>query len=284
MTLRPLESFATYRDARGQWEVTIAADLQRTHDALRAIGPEDADELARLFEAVGAIADLDRHVDRPPELTTLTERLRGVWELRDSLGAVVHFRKPLAAWTDTELKSPRLRAVFRRLLPPETPTLALLMVLGYLARGWLSWPEGGTARFRDALIDRYRRLGGIATLNTTVEEILVSEERLKASADGRDPGRRGRRGLHLQRARNVFRLLAGRFGAKEWRARMETWKMFPPIVLASYGVSTPLESEPGTLLVDGIDRLIVGRRRNEHLYLRVYNDDPHFLRLRATPW
>jgi len=52
--------------------------------------------------------------------------------------------------------------------------------------------------------------------------------------------------------------------------------MFQPIVLASYGVSTALDGEPGTLLVDGIDPLLVGSRRNEHLYLRVYNDDPAF--------
>jgi len=275
--LRPLTSFATYRDARGGWEVTLAADLQRTHEALRAIGPEDADELARLFEAVGLIADLDPHVDRPPELTTLTERLRGIWELRESLGAVVHFRRPLAAWIQADLKSPRLRAVFQRLLPPETPTLFLLMVLGYLSRGWLSRPEGGTARFRDRLIDRYRHLGGVALLNTTVEEVLVS--------DGRARGVRLTDGTLVDAdvvistssaPETVFRLLAGRFGAKEWRARMETWKLFQPIVLASYGVSTPLDGEPGTLLIDGITPLIVGSRRNEHLYLRVYNDDPAF--------
>lgn len=277
VTLRPLKSFTTYRDARRKWEVTLAADLQRTHDALRAIGPEDGDELARVFEAVSRIADLDPHVDRPPELATLSERLRGVWELRESFGAMVHFRKPLASWIEEDLKNPQLQALFRLLFPPETPTLFLLMVLGYLSRGWLSRPEGGTARFRDALVDRYRQMGGVSLLNTTVEEILVSE--------GRARGVRLTDGTLVDAdivvstssaPETVFRLLAGRFGAKEWRARMETWKMFQPIVLASYGVSTPLDGEPGMLLIDGIDPLMVGNRPNRHLYLRVYNDDPAF--------
>ena len=259
MKLRPLEAFTTYRHARDKSEVTLTADLRRTRDALRAIGPEDADELARLFEAASLMADMNPHVDRPPELATLSDRLRSFWDLRDSVGTLLHFRRPLGTWIDDDLRNPRLRALFGRLLPAETPTLFLLMVLGYLARGWLSRPEGGTARFRDALIDRYQRLGGETFLNTTVEEILVSE--------GRAHGVRLTDGTLVDAdvvvstssaPETVFRLLAGRFGAAEWRARMDTWKMFQPIVLASYGVSTPLDGEPAMLVIDGIDPLIVG--------------------------
>ena len=57
----------------------------------------------------------------------------------------------------------------------DSPMLVVLMVLGYLGRGWLSRPVGGTAAFRDALIDRYASLGGVARVNTTVEEILVAD-------------------------------------------------------------------------------------------------------------
>ncbi len=277
VALRPLEAFTTYRNARDKWDVTFTADLRHVQDALCAIGPEDADELARLVEAAGFMADLDPHVDRPPELATLSDRLRSLWDLRNSVGTLLHFRKPLGTWINDDLKSPRLRALFRRLLPAETPTLFLLLVLGYLARGWLSRPEGGTARFRDALIDRYQRLGGETLLNTTVEEILVSE--------GRARGVRLTDGTLVDAdvvvstssaPETVFRLLAGRFGAAEWRARMDTWKMFQPIILASYGVSTPLGGEPAMLVIDGIDPVIVGNHPNEYLYLRIYNDDPAF--------
>jgi phytoene dehydrogenase-like protein len=276
VTLRPLEAFTTYRDARDHWEVTLTADLQRAQSALRAIGPEDADELARLFEGAGVIAELNPHVDQPPELASLSDQLRSVWEMRDSVGTFLHFRKPLGTWIN-DLRSPRLRALFRRLLPADTPTLFLLMVLGYLARGWLSRPEGGTARFRDALVARFERSGGRVLLNTTVEEILVS--------DGRARGVRLTDGTLIDAdvvvstssaPETVFRLLAGRFGAAEWQARMDTWKMFQPIVLASYGVSTPLHGEPAMLLIDGIEPLIIGGHPNEHLYLRIYNDDPAF--------
>jgi phytoene dehydrogenase-like protein len=188
-----------------------------------------------------------------------------------------HFRKPVGKWINEDLKSPRLRAVFARLMPPEAPTLFLLMVLGYLARGWLSRPVGGTARFRDALVGRYRTLGGKALVNTTVEEILIGE--------GRARGVRLTDGTMLDAdvvvstssvPETIFRLLAGRFGAPEWSDRMEQWKMFRPIVLASYGVAHPFDDQPSTLLIDAIDPLTVGGPQREHLYLRIYNEDPAF--------
>jgi phytoene dehydrogenase-like protein len=203
--------------------------------------------------------------------------LLGIWHLRHEAGSLMHFRKPLGVWLAEHVKSPRLRGLFARLVPLEMPTLALLFIFGYLERGWLSRPVGGTARFRDALIERYNALGGKTLLNMTVEEVLVS--------NGRATGVRLTDGTMMDAdvvvstasaPETVFRLLAGRFGAAEWKARMDHWKMFQPIVLASYGVAHTFEHQPSTLVVDAIEPLMIGGYRNEHLYLRIYNEDPGF--------
>ena len=198
-----------------------------TANALCRLAPEDADEINRLFEAADHVAAVSPPVAHAPELTGLADRLRDLWQLRHDLGTFAHFRKPVGKWIDEDLKSSRSRAVFGRLMPPETPTIFLLMVLGYLGRGWLSRPIGGTARFRDALVHRYHALGGEALVNTTVEEILVS--------DGRARGVRLTDGTMLEAdvvvstssvPETVFRLLAGRYGTSDWSDRMERWKMF----------------------------------------------------------
>ncbi len=280
VALRTLDEFATYRHAREGWEVSIRRDLQRTHDALRTLAPDDHDELARLFEAVDRLSVHELSVQRPPELTSTRDRLRDAWQLRHAIPAFVHFRQPIGLWADTHLKSPRLRGLFRRLLPPEAPTLFLLFLLGWLAQGRLSRPVGGTARFRDALVNRYYALGGQALLNTTVEEVIV--------ADGRARGVRLTDGTMLtadvvistaSAPETVFRLLAGRFGALEWRKRMDRWPMFQPVVLASFGVVQTFTDQPSTLLIDGITPLELGGLHNDSLYLRIYNEDPAF----ATP-
>jgi phytoene dehydrogenase-like protein len=275
--VRPLQEFCTYRHARDGWAVTLTADLERSENALRAIAPEDAAEIARLIEAARTVAELTPPVDRPPELASLRDQLWDLWHLRHEIGTLAHFRQSLAAWLPEHLKNARLRQFLGRLLPGETPALFLLMVLGYLERGWLSRPVGGTASFRDALIDRYGALGGDAVLNTTAEEVLVS--------DGRARGVRLTDGTMIEAdvvistssaPETIFRLLAGRFGAEDWRTRMDTWRMFQPIVLASYGVAQPLTGEPAMLLIDGIDPCTLGDYPNDYLYLRIYNDDPAF--------
>jgi phytoene dehydrogenase-like protein len=275
--LRPLEEFVTYRHARDRWEATLSRDMRRTLDCLRALAPEDADELGRMVEGAEHAAALEPPVGRAPELASTGDRLRDVWRMRRDLGTFVHFRKPLRTWASEHLKSPRLRQFFERLMPPDTPALFFLLVLGYLARGWLSRPLGGTARFRDALIERYRTLGGEVVLNTTVEEILVTA--------GRARGARLTDGTIIDAdvvvstasaPETVFRLLAGRHGAPDWQERIDRWKMFQPIVLASFGVARTFEGQPSTLLVDGIEPLTVGGFTNEYLYLRIYNEDPVF--------
>jgi phytoene dehydrogenase-like protein len=277
VALRPLEEFATYRHARDGWAVVLHRDLRRTAETLRALAPEDADEVARLVEGAEHIADLDPHVDRPPELASLSDRLRDIWQLRHDVGTFVHFRAPLGTWLEEHLKNQRLRGFFSRLMPREAPTLFLLFMLGYLSRGWLSRPVGGTARFRDTLIERYRALGGSSMVNTTVEEVLVTNNR--ATGVRLTDGTMLDADVVVSTAstpETVFRLLAGRYGASEWKARMDQWRMFQPIVLASFGVTKALDDQPSTLLVDGIEPLTLGGYQNGHLYLRIYNEDPAF--------
>jgi phytoene dehydrogenase-like protein len=275
--LHTLEDFAAYRHARDGWQVTLRRDLERTLQAMREIAPEDGAELVRLGDGADRFAALDPEVLHPSELTSVSERMQRIWRLRHDVGAFVHFRTSIGEWVNEHLQSPRLRGLFVRLLPPEAPAMVLLFILGYLARGWLSRPIGGTAPFRDALIYRYRTLGGEALLDNTVEEVLET--------GGRARGVRLTDGTLLDAdvvistasaPETVFRLLAGRFGAAEWKARMDSWRMFQPIVLASFGVAKSLEGEPSTLLIDEIEPLTVGGYRNDHLYIRLYNDDPAF--------
>jgi phytoene dehydrogenase-like protein len=57
---------------------------------------------------------------------------------------------------------------------------------------------------------------------------------------------------------------------------MRTWKLFDPIVLASFGVALPLDEVPSLLFVDGVPPFELGGRECDHLYVRIENDDPSF--------
>jgi phytoene dehydrogenase-like protein len=273
--LHVLDHFATYRRPAQDVEVAITRDLAALGRSLATIAPEDRDEIARLLDAAATMAELAPGFDQPPELTSARESLQRLWDLRTAAPALVRYRKPLGTWAREHLNSPRVRRVLTHLAPEEAPTLVLLMMLGYLSRGWLSRPDGGTGPFRDALIEEFQRLGGEAQVHATVDEILVE--------NGRAYGVRLGDGTMLDAdvvistasaPETVTRLLGGRFGADTLRERLERWKLFEPIVLASYGVESPLDGVPSTLILDGLRPFPLCGRAIESLQLRIYNDDP----------
>ena len=135
----------------------------------------------------------------------------------------------------------------------------------------------GPGPFRDALIDRYRALGGEALLDATVEEIIVEHDQARGVRLTDGTILRGDLVVSTSSApETVLRLLGGRHGADALRQRLARWKLFDPIVLASWGVARDLHEVPPTLVVTGVDAPPLAGRAVDRLYARVYNDDPSF--------
>lgn len=277
MKLHTLEHFTTYRQVKEGYEVSVTSDLRGVARQLRAIAPDDGVEIDRMIESARRVADINLSIDQPDELPSPADKLKSLWQMRGAIGALVHYRKSVGEFGRDHLKSERLRRVLSHLVPDDAPMLVLLMVLGYLERGYLARPVGGTTAFRDALVGSYERAGGASVLHATVDEIIVERDRAR--------GVRLSDGTVLEAdavvstsslPETVLRLLGGRFGADETRQRIERWKTFDPIVLASFGVAESFADVPSMLLLDGIEPLDVGGRRNEHLYVRVGNEDGNF--------
>lgn len=277
LATRPLEHFATVADAEGAWEVRIDNDLTGIAGALRAISPADGAAIDGLFAAIDAVVGVAPPIDKPPEITSLREQLRGLWEDRHELAILFRYRSTITSWLDENITSPALRRVLLALVPGEAPILFLMMVLGYLQRGWLSRPVGGTEAFRDALIERYRALGGEVRLDATVDEVLVREGRAEGVRLGDGTIVRGDLVVSTSSApETVLRLLGGRYGRDALDQRLARWKLFDPIVLASFGVARPLADAPSTLVLDGLKGVEIAGRAVDRLTLRIYNDDPAF--------
>jgi phytoene desaturase len=275
--VRPMREFATVKDARAEWTVRVSADFYALRRDLLAIAPQDAIEIERVLEAAGHAVDLLPQIEHPPEITGLLEQLRALWEMRGEVGTLMHFRGSVAEWTRAHLRSPALRTVFERIAPPDAPMFFTLLILGYLRAGWLSRPVGGTERFRDALVARFDALGGEARLDSTVEEILVRDDR--AYGVRLTDGTIAEGDIVVSTAsapETVLRLLGGRYGAEALESRLARWKLFESIVLLSWGVSRSLAHLPSTLIIDGIDAGDIAGRTPQYLYLRIYNDEPSF--------
>ncbi|MEZ4451275.1 MAG: NAD(P)/FAD-dependent oxidoreductase [Nannocystaceae bacterium] len=275
VAIRPLTEFATIRSARDGWSVTVRADLQGFAGDLKALAPEDGAAIDEMIAVASRVPEIAPPIESPPELTSLGAQLRMLWDMRHELGTFARHRGTVGAWVSEHFKSPAARTALLGLVPPEAPALFLLMMLGYLERGWLSRPVGGTGAFRDALVARYAALGGACRVDSTVDEVLV--ERDRAVGVRLDDGTILRGDLVVSTSsapETVLRLLGGRYGADELRERMDTWKLFDPIVLASWGVARSLADAPQTLSVSEVDGRVLGGRAVDRFTVRVYNDEP----------
>ncbi|MFO0549762.1 MAG: flavodoxin domain-containing protein [Polyangiaceae bacterium] len=275
---RTIETFMTYRDLKTGNEVRLTRDLDRLVADLgwlsRQDGCDDSAELARLARGARVIADLPIPIDAP-EVATLRQLMARAWELKGDLGVLMHFRKPFGQWLDAHIESAAVRRYLLQVMPNGVPAFVLLAFLGFLERGYLSRPVGGTAAFRDALIAEYERLGGDCRLGSTVDEILTRGDRAYGVrlADGTEL--EGDLVISTSSApETIHRLLKRRYGAEALEARMRHTQLFDPIVLASFGVKMPLTSLPSTLVFDQVEPLDVGGVANDKLYLRIFNDEP----------
>ena len=274
---RTLDSFCTYHDVPTGTRIVVGRDLDRLAHDLRTLAPRSASAIGALVEGARAFAEIHPPIGLPAELATMRTRLQALWELRHQLGTMISFRHDVATWSAEHLHDDRVRGLLRRLAPDDAPMFVVLMILGYLERGWLSRPVGGTAAFRDALIARYRALGGEVRLSTTVDEIVVAGDHARGVrlvdgtlVDG---------ALVVSTAstpETVLRLLAGRYGADEVHARLASWKLFEPIAQVTYGVAAPLADVPASLILDRVAPIDVGGVANDYLYLRTFDADTGF--------
>ncbi|HVW24489.1 MAG TPA: NAD(P)/FAD-dependent oxidoreductase [Polyangiaceae bacterium] len=273
VSLRVLDEWATYRDASDGFQVTFKRDLDAFVTDLIRTSKEDVLELEHLRRAAAKFVHVAPPMDAP-EVTSLRDDLENFWSMRSAIPTLLHYRKPVALWAKEHLVSPRLRRLFGRMFPETAPALFLLMVLGYLEKGFLSRPIGGTAAFRDALSRSYWELGGEALLSATVEEIVIRDGRARGVRLGDGSMLDGDAVISTSSApETVLQLLGGRYDATITRDRLEHWKLFTPIVLASFGVASPLKDLPALLIVDRLEPFYVGQQPTESLYIRTCNED-----------
>ncbi len=271
---RPLTQFERFEDPQAGWAVELGPDLGALRSWLEANGPEDHGAIAQLYRAIERCAELPLAL-APHELTSFADGMRQLWEARKLAPALVEMRASICAWSEAAFRSAALRSLFRAVLHPEMPAWLLPVLLHMVGNGQLARPVGGSGMLRDAVVRRFRELGGLLSLNTTVDEIVVN--------DGAAQGVRLQDGTLLEAGAVIctasahetqLRLLAGRPLDGSQRKRLDEWRTFDPIVMVSIGVATPLADQPSTVIVRQAEPLIVGGRANEWLLMRVFNDAP----------
>jgi len=260
--------------------VTLTADLDRAAADLKALSPEDGRIVDHLMQGARGLRGLDLStagLGLPPELRTLRGSLREYWDMRKMLPYVTGRYSHSIARYVRDVREPVLRSCIESLFTPDVPVFFVCMIFALLADGQLGLLEGGCTDFVQAMVRRYRVLGGTVEYGATVKEILVNEGRARGVRleDGRELDA-GAVVSAADGASAIFGLLGGRYLSDKIRRRYDSWPRFRPLMMLSFGVN---RSFPGELPFStlALERpLAVAGEQVPSLMVRLFNYSGRF--------
>lgn len=277
--LLDIERYIAVYDASSGRYVEITRDLERTAESLKAFSPSDSDIVSELFSAAAALRGLDMgaQMETPPELMGFADSMRQMW-------GMLKMRRFFFGKFGTSVRDyvqrigdPWLREVILSLFFPDVPVWLVLVLLADLADGQLGLLESGSQGFVKAIEDRYRNLGGEISYGSTVEKILVKDDRAVGvrTSDGREITA----DVVVSAAdgySTIYRLLEGRYTNRAIDDRYSKWALFKPYVLVSLGVNRRFESEPHFLMMKLSSPVELAGGKAEWIGFRIFNHSDKF--------
>ena len=259
---RVMNTYADFILPDGGSRISVTRDPDRTAADLKALSPEDGRFIDDFFRGVKALSreDMMRSLFKPPELTTLWDHVLNAVAVRKIFKYFMgRYMLPVDEAVK-DLKSPAVRWVFESMFLPEVPLVFPMMLLGSLANGDLAVRTDGSNGFVGALERRAKDLGAEIRYRTTVEEILVENDRaVGVRLKNGEIHRADRVVSAADGCSTVYELLGGRYVSKALQKAHETWPLFKPIVMIHYGVERTFENEPRFLIVKPKRNVTAGR-------------------------
>lgn len=271
-----LEEYGRCLDLAAEKELVFSADLNRLARDMKALTsyPEDHTAIDTLITAAEAFKGFDMQLDKAPELIGPLDNLKMMWKLRH-LGKYVRYQKIPVKDFAAQLKDPFLRWVITGVFVPEMPMMFLFALLGQLAAGDLSVVEGGSLKFSLAIAQRYKDLGGKVTYGAEVAKILVENDR--AVGIQLSDGSEHRADIVVSAAdgrSTIFGMLEGKYVDDKIRHRYDHWPIFPPLILATFGVAREFPGEVADSNIKLHKPISIGGKEIDVLMVRIFNYDP----------
>jgi phytoene desaturase len=275
-----MDTYVRFEDEASDRRLEVTADLDRLAEDLMAVGPDSARLVEELVASAQATQGMDLGtlgMENPPELMDRLGWIRQMWAMRGLVRYFVgKYQKPVHDYVGG-VDDPFLRFVLENMFLPDVPVWFLSMLLGMVADRQMGLLEGGSLGFVLPIERRYKELGGQITYGSTVEEILVEDDRAVGVrlADGREE----RADVVISAAdgySTIFEMLGGRYVDSKIETMYREWEMIRPTVTISCGVARVFDGEPWLSMIKLEKPFEVGGERIDGLMLRIFNYSDRF--------
>ncbi|MHA1903169.1 MAG: phytoene desaturase family protein [Candidatus Thorarchaeota archaeon] len=272
-----MTTYMRFADATGSNVIDFTNDLERLERDLLRISPEDKKEIRSFLKEVHSLKDSPLLTDlgmstAPPELRGRLDSLKEMWQMRGFMKYFVGKFSKSASVYSKRFQHPFLKTVIKNLFAPNISIWFVIMILASVAGGILGLIKDGCQEFVRPIEKRYKSLGGQIQYRSTVEEILVEDDR--AVGIKLSDGSEHRADVVISAAdgkSTIFKLLDGNYVDEKIVSRYETWKPYDPIIMVSLGVARTFENDAPLNMLALKEPLQLGERKISFVPLRVMN-------------
>jgi len=282
-----MDRYVRFIDEASGLKVDFTHDLDKLASDLKGISPDDAKSVDAFIGEARRLKDspllMDMGMGLPPELKGKLGTLREIWSMRGFMKYFVGGYSKSAAEYARTMHNPFIRVVFENLFSPDGPVWFIIMIIATVAAGQLGLLDGGCPSFVLPIEKRYKDLGGQVSYNSTVETILV--ENNKAVGVLLEDGTEHKADIVVSAAdgrSTIFKMLGGRYLNDGIRKQYSNWRSYSPTVMISFGAKRTFPDDPPLNMFLLKQPLKLGSREISCLPLRVFNYSDKFAPLGKT--
>lgn len=251
--------------------LTVYTNLDRLSAHLKELSPADASVIDELITGARRFASFDL---LGLAVATPFERLRALAHVP---GLMKYAGVTLSQFAQ-RFKSSFLAQAFPSLVYdwPDTPLLLLMSFLGRTHVGDFGWAKGGSAKFAEAIAERFESLGGEIRYHARVDKVLVENDR--AVGVKFSDGTEERADIVVSNANgynSIFHMLGGQYANNRIRAYYaQPEDRIEMGIHVSLGVNRDLSGEAHAIVLPLKNPVEIAGELRSRLYVEPFAFDP----------
>ena len=269
-----ITNYGRFVDPARNRTLDITQDLDQLASTMKSLSPKDAVFIDKIIKGAKAFrySGMTASMEKPPDMNRWWDTLKMMINMRGTLRYYSGWYTQSLDQAARELHDPWLAHVFRHLFLPEVPVVFVMILLGALSSGNMAVRKDGSGGFARALEKSYLDLGGEITYGSTVESIVVEND--KAVGVRLSSGEEYRADHVVSAAdgySTLYDMLGGRYLTAPLKKLHEEWPLWNPVVLMNYGVARDFSNEPSIVMLKPGSSIKAGFLTGDCWVIRVFN-------------
>lgn len=253
----------------------VYTNLDRLQDHMLEVAPVDKELTKEFIQACRKIVGLEIPLEKPPELMRMKDGIKLMSEMKSVMPVMKKWGSVCLGDFSKRFKTPVLQEAFIHIFFPPMSVFSLMATLVWMHRKTAGYPIGGSLEFARGIEKRYLDLGGEISYKSTVDKILVEDD--KAVGIRLVDGTEHRADYVISAAdghTTIFSMLEGRYVNRKIKGYYENFPLFPSMIYVSLGINRSFEDEPHSQSFPPDKPIIIEGNENHRLGFRIYNFDP----------